>query len=199
MAVASVSEYILQKHHIAFSRGVKVPIKRLILDLAREKVTEAVAIPQLVRLSFMYPTPTSDNVILKESKILVSLRDGFFAEGMASERDMLWKAAWNVTIDEVEHDSFYGNRFLWLVERLLGLERISKENLELLRDEYLFYEMHGSARKLIGAAWNILLKHYEGFEPAIKWFVAQVRTVPWPKRVSTRPSRDNWREPIVEG
>lgn len=204
MAVKSVSKYILHEFHKPFVLGIKEPLRLLIIEASRTKVGRDLILKRILAYCSEYPEPTKHNVILPVSRVLVSLRNKFFREGLDGG-DPIWEPLWKLLICEVEHDSFYGQRFEWLVEKLLELDmegKICKDQMELLRFNYFMLERGKDRIPLLRAAWGLALMFYEEYEWVVKWFIKEIKEtretdrkgIPWPERLPTRPSRDNWRE-----
>ena len=168
------------------------------MKAASSSVPLEMFLPKIVHLCLMYPEPTRRNLVHHNAKVLLVISEEFFSQGLDRGEHKFWKAIWALLIDENEHDSYYGNRFEWLVEELLKLSVITYGGLSRLRDKFFCYHT-GDNQKLFEAAWDIALeqfqKHQE-YRELIYWFLRQIRNSDWKPRVQTRPSRDNWLEPV---
>ena len=196
MLVPSISDYILcSKNYLPFLYKVKIPLESLINKTANNTLALNTVLPEVLRLCRKYPVPDYSNVIHDKSRRLIKLRDRFLNDKIAKGKKRFWKAIWDLIICEVDHDSFYGNRFDWLIEKISEMQSISRNGLESLKNKNLFYEKRKSTAVLFNSAWRILLNNYDEYESAILWFWIQLKEEPWEKRLPTRPSRDNWCEP----
>lgn len=72
----------------------------------------------IITLANRYPSPTRENCLHPNTRILFDIRDKFFELENNPCRKELFEAIWRMFIAEYEHDGYYRFRFDWLHEEI---------------------------------------------------------------------------------
>jgi len=84
-----------------FSDTVKIPLRKAIVHFAE-----------------MYPEPTHDNCTVRNTHILLDIKDEFAKHDNNKTRTPMILAALKILICEYEHDIYYRKRADWFVDQL---------------------------------------------------------------------------------
>ena len=89
------------------------PKRQYVIDKIKRPLIKAI-----VTLASRFPEPTMDNTIIRNTAILLNIRDKFFEHEDNPGRDALFRAIWRMFVVEYEHDTYYRYRIDWILEEL---------------------------------------------------------------------------------
>lgn len=113
---------ILYHRRKYFIDKVKAPLQLAIEHLGNQKstwVSRVLAIIEIIRIARRYPEPTKDNLVFRNSRIIVEIQDELNKYLNIPQRKLLLNAALRILADEIEHDGPYSWLFDWFIYELI--------------------------------------------------------------------------------
>jgi hypothetical protein len=94
------------------------PLRQFVIDVVKAPLQAAIIHANRL-LNGKVGEPVKGNTLHPHSRQLIELRDWFMANEDNTDREELFRAAWNILIYEVEHDPYYGFRFNRILAKLV--------------------------------------------------------------------------------
>jgi len=115
------SPYVYDPVHNLIVNEIKAPLVEL-LDAVidhRLRPEQLLLVRRVVKAVNRLPMPAHENIRLKNSHLLVDLRDEFFSHERNAGREKALLALFNAVIIVYEYDHYYRNRIDWLLKWLV--------------------------------------------------------------------------------
>jgi len=122
-------------------RMLAFPFRQFVVEQVKAPLQNAIVLANKL-LNHKVGEPTKLNTIHPHSHILIDERDWFLAMEDNPGRSDLFRAAWNILIYEIEHDSYYKFRFNRILSRLVDKVNSGEWKFELYKpaDDFCWKE-----------------------------------------------------------